>query len=334
MKNENPNHAWTWADQISAYTFWGLVIFFLFSISAYAFFSSSYYSFTYRLGISAFHTGVIFSILTLSGLAGFLIGWIIMKFGEVKACLVGMALLQIIGSFLVLYFTGKDYTIQYIGAALWGFGFSSVLLIIPSIIAGGRAGMSVFAGLYVIILVYERIQHSSISFVTAGLLTNLESSHLADASLMLLKTVPVTQLIIGTIFLIPIKNALFDKEPKQRIIQHDAYRQDVAITFLLNIIPVYALYFIYKIHSDLSCFTRSPKLLSRRGAFWITLLFTVTLPIITTTFYDVMEEYCGDKGIRIYRKWVILLFTIVFFPVTAALIQSDLNKLIAKKEES
>jgi hypothetical protein len=332
VSNEDQKHVWTWADQISTYTFWGLVIFFLFSFSAFLYFNTTYFRFSDVLGVPAAKLGISFSIFGIAGLFGLLVGWIVIEFGNVRNSLIVLAIIQVIGCYLLLNYTGKNYILQYIGAGLWGIGYSSIFVIIPSVIAGGKAGMRVFAGLYVIILVYERIQSFTVPFVAAGILTRLvEIPGYGETGLLMFKTVSITQVITGLIFLVFINKSLFEGVPKERLKPHTAYRQDAVLTFLLNLIPIYALYFIYKIHGDLAGFIRSPKLLSKRGAFWITFLFSVTLPITTTTFYDVIGEYAGSRNIRTYKKWLILLFTIILFPVAAALIQSDLNKLVADK---
>ena len=330
MTNENQRHVWTWADQVSTYTFWGLVLFSLFSTSAFIFFNSTYFRIFDIMGISAVEIGKVYFVFSIAGLLGIFLGWIIVKFGNVKTMLIILAAMQVAGSLLLMIFIGRDQVLQLVGAVLWGLGFSPLCIIIPSIFAGGKAGMSVFAGLYFIIVLYERIQHTTVGF-WAGLFVNMNMPAPPEVQVMYFKMIPVTQIVMATIFLIPIKSLLFEGTPKDRIKPHEAHTQDTFVTFLLNIIPFYALYYMYKIHGDLAGFTKSSKILSGRGALWLSLLFFVTIPVTLTTFQEAVNDYGRENNIRTHKKWLILLFTCIFYPVAAALIQSDLNKIIANR---
>jgi hypothetical protein len=329
MENENQRHVWTWADQVSTYRFWGLVLFHLYTLSSFIIFSQTYFRWADHMGQTPSTIGTIFSSFHILGFIGLIVGWIIIKFGNIKNLLI-LAVIQIIG-ILLLIFGGNPF-LKIIGAGLWGLGYSSVFIVIPSAIAGGKAGMSTFASLYLIILLYERIQNFSFSAQLGYFFDFMSNIQSAVYSLFL--TIP---LILGIIFLLPVKSILFEEEPKDRIKLLELKSHNVLVVFLLNIIPFYYVYFMYRIHGQVANFSQSRRLLSKNGALWISLLFPITLPIITTTLYDVLEDYSNKNNIAINRKWLILLLTILFipfFPIAGALIQSDLNKLISQKASS
>lgn len=326
MENGNQRYVWTWADQVSTYRFWGLVLFYLYNLSSYLIFSMTYFRRAENIGLEPSLMATLFSTFQILGLIGLLIGWIIVKFGNVKSIII-FAIIQIIGIWLLVL--AENPILKIIGAGLWGLGYSPIFIVIPSSIAGGKAGMSTFAGLYFIILLSERIQDLTFGAEIGYL--HYFFSNVQPIVYSLFLSIPI---IIGIIFMIPVKSILFEEEPKDRIKLLDLSSHNVFVVFLLNIIPFYFVYFMYRIHGEVANFSQSRKLLSKNGALWISLLFTITLPIITTTLYDILEDYSRENNIKIHKKWLILLFTILFFPIAGALIQSDLNKLISQKVSS
>jgi len=326
MENGNQRYVWTWADQVSTYRFWGIVLFYLYNLSSYLIFSMTHFRWADNIGLTHNMIGAISLTFQMLGIIGLLIGWIIVKFRKVKSIII-FAIIQIIGIWLLVI--AENPILKIIGAGLWGLGYSPIFIVIPSSIAGGKAGMSTFASLYFIILLYERIQDITLIKQMDYLANFVTNAPPIGFSLLL--SVPI---IIGIIFMVPVKSTLFEEEPKDRIKLLDLNRHDVFVVFLLNIIPFYYVYFMYRIHGQVANFSQSRRLLSKNGAFWISLLFPITLPIITTTLYDILEDYSRANNIEIHKKWLILLLTILFvpfFPIAGALIQSDLNKLISQK---
>ena len=323
MENQNPRQTWTWAEQISTYRFWGLVIFYLYSLFSFSFFSRSFSLWADNTGINPSTIATIFSAFHIFGVIGLFIGWIIVKYGSVKNLIV-LTSIQIISILLVVL--AGNAVLKLFGASLCGLCYGAIFVVVPSYIAGGRAGAGAFAGLYLIILLFDRIQNLTIGAEIGYMYQYIKMMPAPVYTLLL--TIP---LILGIIFLLPVKSTLFEQEPpeKARPALH-AQVHNAIIIFLLNLIPFYSVYFMYRIHGDIANFSQSRRLLSRKGALWISLLFTITLPIITTTFYEVIEEYGKERNIRFTPKWVIMLLTILLYPVAFALIQSDLNKIIAQ----
>ena len=314
------NWQWSWADKISTYRFWGIVLFYLCSISSFFIFSVTYLRWFESMGLQIDTIAVFFSTFQLLGVVGLFIGWIVVKFAKIKPGLLVFAVVQIVGICVLILFDNPG--LRIIGAGLWGLGYSPIFVIMPSALAGGKSSMSTFAGLYFVVLFYERLQNIALG-AEIGYLHFLDT--ISPVAYTVFMGFPV---LVAIGFLLPVKSVLFEEQPKERLKPLDLKHHSVLARFLLCIIPFYSVYFMYKIHGQAANFSRTSKLLSKKGALWISLLFPVTLPVITTTLYDVLQEYAKEKNVQTHKKGLILIFTVLFFPVTAALVQSDMNKLI------
>lgn len=268
-----------------------------------------------------------YGVFNFVEIVGLLTGWIIIKFWNVKS-VIFFSIAQILGIFLLIFVENSFGKIT--GAGLWGLGIGIIYILVPSIFAGGRAGIKTFASLYLIILLYQIIQRYTFSISRISVI-EYSILNISPIYYSLILSIPI---LIGIIFLIPVKSILFDEEPKVLIQPLEPKERNAFIVFLLNILPFFYIYYMYRIHGELATFTKSNKLLSKRSALWISLLFPITMPIITTTFYDVFEEISFEKNLRINKKWIVMILTLLFYPIAGALIQSDLNKLIINKSLS
>jgi MFS family permease len=324
MEETNLNEAsWSWAAQISSYQFWGLTVYFiLFMTASNYIFSGSIFPFLRDIlrdtVVQKYQISTLFSVKTISSLFGFLFAWIAIRTkGHYILFLYGIVVL--LGISFVSF--SNNVSLIFLGASLIGLGAGSVAITIPSMIAGGRGGADMYVVAFGIMTVFNII--SGMSSMPAA--SFLLYKYMSPKAFFLILAVPI---IIGMLFLIPINSKLFNESPPSRGIPFPPVRRDPWIVALLCFVPFYFMYWLYRLHGEIRSFTESSKLLSSKaavGGCFVPFL----LPMILATLNDCMNVISSSQISKEQRAtWVIVLWSILFCPVSVALLQSDINKLI------
>ncbi|MFT2797800.1 MULTISPECIES: MFS transporter [Serratia] len=323
---------WTWADLHSSYRFWGLVFYFVFIASSQ--YILSIYSALYMKqssGLSYSTIGVAFSFQQAGFLFGVILAWIASRMKSYY-------LLYLFSAFYLLgialfCFNVENVVALMAGEMLIGLGIGAIILIIPAFIAGAVGSTETY------VLAFGLM-------ATLKLLNNLSIAPLAgwvfDMDLLLgnptyFFAVLATPAIIGTLLLMPMKPQLFNVAPpvRQAAPLAPTYREP-GITFLLYFVPFYNIYWLVKIHAEIRNYSQSATLLTPRGAGWSAFVVPIVTPAIFSTLNDTLRAIIESHGQQArYKTWLIILFAFLLPPVSAALIQSQMNEIsgnLANKE--
>ncbi|MBN1136655.1 MAG: hypothetical protein JXM73_08710, partial [Anaerolineae bacterium] len=98
----HPQSSWTWADMFVTYRFWGLLLFYLFSLAASGMVLSWFPLLLRDVSPSSATTlsGWLFYVAGLSGLVGFYLAWAATRH-RAKVVLLVAGLLQLVGGLLL-----------------------------------------------------------------------------------------------------------------------------------------------------------------------------------------------------------------------------------------
>ncbi|MBC3220145.1 hypothetical protein [Serratia fonticola] len=321
---QKPVKRWTWADLQSSYRFWGLVVYFTAIVtSQYLFnaYSALYIRQTADLPISMI--GVAVGLQQVGMLFGALLAWMASRMKSYYLLYL-FGGLYLFGLFLFCFHTSNHF-LMITGEVLIGMGLGAIMLIVPAFIAGAVGSVEAFVLSFGLMVTLKMVFGSSMMAI-AGWLFDMERLFSSPEYFFTLLLVPV---IIGTLFLLPIKACLFNCEPpvRQAIPQPVKYR-DPAVTFLLFLVPFYNIYWLVKIHGEIRNYTQSAALLTPRGAGWSAFITAFVTPVIFSTLNDNLRAIIESHGQTArYKTWLIILFAFLLPPASAALIQSQMNEI-------
>lgn len=315
--------SWTWADQISTYRFWGLLIFYFLSTICVGILSSFMALFLTRtLGLEFKDVGITLAVMSIASLFGFYIAWGAIH-GKTVAVLVIAGVLQLLGALLMTITSLSSITIlRLVGASFFGLGVGTITLAIPSIVSGGRGGNKTFVISFGIVFLVTHIGELLAPVLgTFALATNLDKIGIYLSACM----------ILGIIALLPVKSSLFNVPPPQRNYPiMPTYRNPISVA-VLCLIPFYWFYWLYKAHGEVASIAPSRNILSPQASWLASMLIPLAYPIIITSLTDALNMRALELGKPSYRSsWVTFLSAFIFLPIALALVQSDLNKAIVE----
>lgn len=271
---------WTWADQISSYRFWGLLLFFFFMLIPNIILNYSYSIFRESSGLAATEIGYIFSIKSFASFGGLWLAWFLVR-SKNHHLLYLYSGFTIIG-LLLIYFMPSLPSI-FIGAFLIGLSFGAISLAIPAIISGGQGGSEMFVVSFGLITLIELSAWNSFSLMFSSLIDFFDEKN----NLFL---IAILAAIIGTALLAPVNAKLFYSNPPRRAFSlKPTYRNPWSVA-LLCLIPLFNIYYIihlaYRYHGEVNTINPSQKILSPRAAAWCAILLSVISPITTSSLND------------------------------------------------
>lgn len=316
-------NSWTWADQISTYRFWGILLFLIFFVIP----SLTISFFVPRLmnsyGMSADGVNIVFAVYTFTIFSGILLAWFMVRMNN-HYLLFLFAMLSIIG-FLLMLIVPSIISVL-IGLFLVGISFGAIILAVPTIIAGGKGGSEMFVVSFGIILFFQGVMQTSYS----NFIFDLSGIFNIDNSFLLIGLIAS---VVGTIFLLPVKKDLFYIAPPERKSFLTPTKREPVIMVLLCLIPLYNIYYIlhlaYRLHGEVNEINPSQKILSPRAAVWCTLLLSIISPIIVSSLNSNLAlKLKENNATRFYKTWIVIFWSFIFTPISYALIQSNMNQLL------
>jgi hypothetical protein len=325
--SEIASGAWTWADQISTYTFWGLLLFFVLSsvgIGAVRSFLPLFLQDRYSL----VEPTLFYSLMGLSQFAGFYAAWAASR-GRTKVMLVLAGLLLVAGALLTAFPMPRvSVTVWHLGAVLLGFAMGTVLLAVPAILAGGLGGMRAFVVAFGIVFAVEMLGQM-VSFSLYALASDWLGS---PAMLWLAAGAP----FLGLLFFLPVRSSLFTGPPPPRgypLTPH--YREPVGVFLLGLIVPFYWAYWLYRAHGEVTSLAPSRAILSPRGAAAAAFI-PLLLPVMTTTLVDALNGRAAEEGRPpASSAWVVFILSLpVVYPMGLALTQSAINRAMGSAHQT
>lgn len=312
---------WTWADFMSTYRFWALLVFYMVSSTSFFLYSTFVPLFRASQGLSYSEIGVLFGLRNFSGLLALYLAWVATRWRPVPM-LLSTGVLQLVGvSLLVIPALASSSTMRSVGAILWGLGYYAVLMAIPAFVADGLGGAASFVLAFGATLTFSRLIQILVPLISTQLIESVNIAILLIAPLLL-----------GILLLLPVKVTLFHGAPPERGRSFPAVRREPVAVALLCLVPFYVLYWFYKVHGEASSLAPSRSLLSPRGAVGIAFV-PLMVPIMLTTLIDELNVRGAVLGIRrSHSTWAVFIWSIVLPPVAVALVQSGMNQLMARSE--
>lgn len=314
---------WTWADQVSSWRFWGLVL-------AYALLVPStdaalLQSFPFWREIAALGNVEYGSMLSTRHVAtafGLCLAWVAVRWRP-GVSLVLLAALKVLGLALLFFVNVGSFGTRFTGSVLVGLSTGALALAVPALVAGGRRGAEAFVVSFGIVSVF-------------GIIVGLIASVAVSASVGAMGPWGVAYIaagtaILGTLVASTVGSALFAGQPPDRGYTLTPKARGPVATALLCLVPFYALYWLYRSHGEVAAVAPSRGLLSPRGA----LLGTIFVPFLglvaMASLADALNARCQDLGRpRLRSPVTVFLWALVFAPVAVALIQSGLNRLLTE----
>lgn len=294
--------SWTWADHISTYRFWGLMIFYLFSLASVTMLTSFLALFLNNsIGIDVSEIGVISVLITIGGIYGLYLAWATVRWKTVPMLIVA-GFIQLAGCILLTVPSLASIpALRWIGAFLFGLGPGIITLAIPSIIAGGRGGAEVFLLTFGLVFILSRVQ-SIYAPLFVGLLYDLLGT-------LNLAAPVIAVLLVGMVFLLFVNHSLFKEPPGERGYPLSPTRHDPVLQGLLCLIPFYWLYWMYRAHGEITALAPSRKILSPRASVIACLFIPYAIyPVVLVNLNDALNDHAALIGKQPYRaSWVICL---------------------------
>lgn len=319
------SNKWTWADQLSSYTFWGLCFFFLFLLIPNLLMNYSYFIIR-DLGISASEHSELMILRPIANIGGIILAWILLKLKH-KNLLLVYPLLTIIGLTIMLL---NPSAITYIICLfLTSLCFGGVSLTLPSILSNGRGGSEMFLISFGAITFFNTVTYTSSSLIYNMFIRDTYSF----SSTVL---IGITASIISICFVLLVSPKLFNEAPPAREKTLLPTRRDPLTVFFLCLIPGFNIYYIlymsYRFHGEVNSFSKTNDILTPRASAWLALCLPLFAPIILYTLnsklIDLDDESVKQKH---YKSWVIALWAFFFVPISYALIQANLNNVLLKQ---
>ena len=280
---------------------------------------------TNTIGLRPAETGALLAVLGIGGLFGFYLAWAIARH-RTKRLLILAGCIQLFGGLLMtIPGLAAIPALRFVGAFLVGLGAGTITLGVPSILAGGRGGAEAFVLAFGVAFTFSRIGQMTAPAIVGGLLNTYGFTALA--------TTVAAWLVLGLLFLLPVKSSLFQGALGQRGYSLTPTHREPLIVALLCLVPFYWLYWLYRAHGEVTSLAPSRSILSPRASVLASLLAPLLYPVIVTSLADALNKGAVGLGRPVYRRpWVTFLWAVLFLPAATALVQSDMNGAMREME--
>jgi hypothetical protein len=312
---------WTWADQISTWRFWGLVLAYLLIVSVGgAFLNRTFIVLPGILGLDRSTTGGFMAVQYFSTAFGILAAWLAMRWKPVSTLII-LACVKVL-AVIFICFAGSEL-VAFVGCVMSGIATGGWALVVPAIIVGGRGSAESFVVSFGLI--------SVIGIMAITMTEVLMGQYMGDegrGQALIYTMVPVA---LGTVALLTAGNKLFIESPPDRGYAFTPVGRRPFEVALLFLVPFYAVYWLYRVHGEVASIAPSRQLLSPRGALWCTLFVPFVGLVALISILDTLNNKRVESGKQIlYTPGTIVLWVLLFPPVAGAKIQSALNQLLAE----
>lgn len=315
-----PTAAWTWADQISSWRFWALMAGYLIAVPlADALLFQMLPMLTKAAGLTMVEVSQVYGVRHVATAFGFCLAWPALRWKPVPALLL-LALVKAGGVVLIGDLAEGSSIGRILGAALAGSSTGAIVLLVPALVAGGRHGAEAFLVSFgtvsTVAVLFGVLANQAIGiyFVAVG------AEGLAG---MLLATIAAGAVLFATVGSTP-----FTQPPPVRERRLAPVRRRPVVTALLLFVPFYGLYWLYRIHGEVTTLAPSRKLLSPRGAAIGAVLVPFLVLVALASLMDALNEEQSRGGqARLRSPVTVYLWALFFMPVAVALVQSSVNRV-------
>ncbi len=322
-KKMTPSISWSWTDKFSSYRFWGIISFYILLLATFLLITNLHFK---HGGASLRFVELRFNPvkLSISVLIGFFLGWqIILK--KNRAPLFLFSIIIIIG--LILLNFDRSFFSFSVGEILVGAGFFSIFLSLPIIILRGRGNIQTFFICFGIIILLSFCLYSLKSILTGNILKFAFEHNRSLIIIGLMLT------LIAIILLLTVNSQLFYGNPPIRDFSLiPKHRSPIAIAFF-SLIPFCYIYILYRYHGEVNSINPTKKIMSPVAAACFILFFPFLFPLVANSLNHSLLSNMNNTNTtkKNNHAWTII-WSFLFPPITLALLQSNINKLIAKYE--
>jgi len=334
MHNEHATdtpRAWTWAEQISTYRFWGLVLCYLLSLIGSTLLSTFLPIFLrdqIDLTIGT-ETGLLAVLMGVGGLFGLYLAWTATRWQPVPLLIVAAGLQLLGGLLLTRPSLASAPLLRWAGAWLLGLGSGTITLTVPAVIVGGRGGAETFVLAFGVTVVLSRVGQMAAPYLMAELWDRFGASALG--------TTVALCLALALLSLLPVQRPLFSVPPPPRGAGLPPTRRSPGAVILACLIPFYWLYWLYRAHGEIASLapTSARAILAPRAAVLSSLFVPLFTPLITTKLNDALNQHAVQTGQPPYRtSRAVFLSSLLFYPLAMAWVQSAMNQTVSARTNS
>jgi hypothetical protein len=315
---------WTWADLLSTYRFWGLLVAFVLAGSA----SELHFFFDFQ----RFHDSTMDTVEHIIGITrliwvplSLVLAWIAIRTRPKVVLLVVAALAA--AAFLTTLIPDSPSMFGLVVESILVPLLSGVMVILVPVLIGGACGsIASILVAFGLAITFDTLAESGVVPLVGSTIDHYGGAAGGWIGFVLI--------LISIVLLIPIQGDLFTVAPPERGRSFAPVHRDPIVTALLScFVPFYIVYWLYRVHGEEAYVKSSRKLLSPRAAAWISvipLIGELMIPFILSTLADHNNEAsAASGGERIQRPWAAFLCGLLCLPVGVGLVQASLNKLAA-----
>jgi hypothetical protein len=317
LSSERPS--WTWADLVSTYRFWGLLLFFVFSGLASSSLSISAPWMQGHYDFASAQVGLLFSTRIYVVPLAFWLAWAAIRSKPLPVLLTVGGLQVLAAGLMGVGWPGGDQlAVASVKFACIYLADVVIQLVAPAMIAGAMGGAEMFFVAFGAMFLFRQFLGWLNPMLYGVVVPRIGWS------------VPIAaEALVGLICLLPVRHVLFSAAPPPRgRALEPVHRGPVVTAILSTVIPFYFLYWSYRAHGEAAHLEPSRRLLSPRGGVWA--FFGVPAPIILATLADHLNQRAAACGLRrVRRVWGVVLWGIFLMPVAIGLVQDALNRMSA-----
>lgn len=313
-----PAEGWTWADQVSSWRFWGLLLAYVLLVPLAD--GALFQSFPFwreNAGLGPAEYSTMLTTRHVASAFGLCLAWVAVRWRPGVA-LVLLALLKVLGLALLFFVSLGSFGTRIAGSVLIGLATGAIVLAVPALIAGGRRGAEAFV--------------VSFGFVSViGVIVGLLASYAVSASVRAwgpwwVAYIAAIAVILGTVVASTLGSALFAGPPPARGRSLAPVARGPVAAALLSLVPFYGLYWFYRAHGEVAAVAPSRGLLSPRAAVWGSIFVPFLALVAMASLVDALNAKCQALGRpRVRSPVAVFLCTLFVAPVAVGLVQAGLN---------
>jgi len=318
--------AWTWADQVSSWRFWGLLLAYVLLVPlADAALFQSFPFWRENVGLGPAEYSAMLSTRHVASAFGLCLAWVAVRWRPGVA-LVLLAVLKVLGLALLFFVSLGSFGTRSAGAVLVGLSTGALVLAVPALIAGGRRGAEAFVVSFGIVS-------------TMGLIVGLLASYAVGTSVRAwgpwwVAYIAAIAAILGTIVASTVGSALFAGPPPERGYSFAPVARGPVAAALLSLVPFYGLYWLYRTHGEVAAVAPSRGLLSPRAALWGSIFVPFLALVSMASLVDALNAKRQALGRpRVRSPVAVFLCALFVAPVAVGLVQSGINTLLGEQPD-
>jgi hypothetical protein len=316
---------WLWADLVSSYSFWALVIVYVASSTSFSMFNTLIPALVQDEHLTRSDVAGLFSPRIYAGFAGLYLAWLAARWKPVPI-VIAMVVLQLLAvSLLLVPSSLASPLIRIVAGVCWGLGYFTVLLAVPAILAGALGRVEGFVMAFGVALTLSRINQILLPALGPSILFKYAVSTLVLGFL-------VAPLLLAALAMAFVRHGLFQDPPRRPIrTLPPVSRSPLGVAFL-SLVPLYPVYWFYRAHGEAASLTTSRRLLSPLAAVGLCFV-PLMAPIMLTTLIDELNLDVARRGRdRLQSPVAVFLLGLFLVPVGLALVQGALNRVARSAE--